>query len=85
MKTPVLEFLFSKVAELFSPATLLKRDSNTGFQKTPNTYLVEHLQMTDCFSNLKHGVRVFDNIVSSTANPAVSIKIQTMSLDLNVF
>ena len=30
-KTPVLESLFNKVADLFSPATLLKRDSNKGF------------------------------------------------------
>ena len=47
--------------------------------------------MTDCFSDLKYGIRVFHDIAfssflrNSTTNAEVSIKIQTMGLVLNVF
>ena len=83
----MLESLFNKVEEL------LKRDSNAGFsckicENFKNTYFEEHLRTTNCFSDLKHGILVFYNIIffsifpNSKVNSEASIKIQTMGLVL---
>ena len=59
----MLESLFNKVAGL-RPANFLKRESNTVFfceicEIFKNTYFEEHLRMTDCFSDLKQGIRAY--------------------------
>ena len=103
-KTPMFESLFNKVADLFSLATLLKRDSPTCFflcaicEFFKNTYFEEHLRTIDCFSDVKHVIRVFNTFFSyfMCFSPIFKflficlcenydIKVQTVSLVLNVF
>ena len=50
-----------------------------------NIYFEEQLRTNDCFSNLKHGICVFHNIFFFHSKLWISIKIQTMSLVLNIF
>ena len=66
-KTPVLESFYNKIADHFSPVTLLKRDSYTWFFLWNLRNFLDHLFWRTSANDrvllcLKHGIRVFRNI-----------------------
>ena len=92
----MLESLFNKVSDLFSPATLLKRDSHTGyriffvkFAKCLRTPILKNICKRLTASLIytmayEFSITSFPSILrNSTAE--VSIKVHTISLVLNVF
>ena len=91
----MLESLFSKVSDLFSPATLLKRDFNIGFFFVKFAKFLRALVLKNicerptasliCNMAYKFSITLSFSSVLCNSTAEVSTKIQIMSLVLNEF